>query len=79
MSDKQAIRDFLTSLSQKSTPVGDDDSLMASRLLDSLKVAELIVFLEDTFKVTLDDDDLTPENLDSLNAIVRLVEQKGTG
>lgn len=79
MPDKQTIRDFLTTLSRKNTPVGDDDSLIASKLLDSLNVAELIVFLEDTFHVALDNDDLTPDNLDSIHAIMRLVEKNRAG
>ena len=77
MPDKQPLRDFLADLSHAGTPVGDDDSLLASKRLDSLKVAELIVFLENTFNVALDNDDLTPENLDSINAIARLLERKG--
>jgi len=77
MPNKQVIRDFLVNLAQKNTPIGDDDSLLATKLLDSLSIAELVVFLEDRFQISLDNDDLTPENLDSINAIVSLLAKKG--
>ncbi len=77
MIGKQAIRDFLTELADKDIQIGDDDSLLATRLLDSLKVVELITFLESRYQVTLDGDELTPDNLDTINAIVSLLERKG--
>jgi acyl carrier protein len=77
MLDKQVIRDFLTTLAKKDSRIGDDDSLLATKMLDSLAVAELVVFLEDRYKVNFDNDDLTPENLDSINAIASFLERKG--
>ncbi len=77
MLDRQVIRDFLTTLAKRDTPFGDDDSLLVTKILDSLAIAELVVFLEEHYKVTLDGDDLTPENLDSINAIASFLEQKG--
>ncbi len=77
MIEKQVIRDFLATLANKEIHIGDEDSLLATRLLDSLKVMELIVFLEDHYQITFDDDDLTPDNLDTINAIVNLLEMKG--
>ncbi|MCX6032770.1 MAG: acyl carrier protein [Chloroflexi bacterium] len=77
MTEKQGVRDFLTTLANKEVRIGDDDSLLATKLLDSLKVAELIVFLEDHYQVTFDSDELTPDNLDTINAIAGLLERKG--
>ncbi|MBK7180487.1 MAG: acyl carrier protein [Chloroflexi bacterium] len=77
MSAKQTIRDFLSTLTQRDIQIGDDDSLLATKLLDSLKVIELIVFLESQFNVEFDSDDLTPDNLDTINALVGLLESKG--
>jgi acyl carrier protein len=76
MIDKNVIRTFLATLIRKEMAIGDDDSLMVSKILDSLKTIELITFLETEFKVTFDGEDLSPENLDSINAIVTLLEQK---
>jgi acyl carrier protein len=77
MIEKQAIRDFLTTLVGKDVRFGDDDSLVGSQLIDSLRVAELIVFLESTFQVTFSPDELNPENLDTVNSIVRFLESRG--
>jgi acyl carrier protein len=76
MIEKQAIRDFLTTLVGKNIQFADDDSLLVAQLIDSLKVAELIVFLESTYQVTFDGDDLTPENLDTVNAIAGFLERR---
>ena len=77
MIEKQEIRDFLTTLVNKDVRIGDEDSLLATRLLDSLKIIELVTFLESHYKVTFDSDELIPDNLDTINAIVGLLERKG--
>lgn len=76
MVDKQVIRDFLTSLSKESQ-IGDDDSLLVTKLLDSLKVVELVVFIESNYNVSFDNDEVSPENLDTINAIANFLEKKG--
>jgi acyl carrier protein len=76
MIDKQPIREFLTTLVGKNIPFGDDDSLLVAQLIDSLKVAELIVFLESTYQVAFDGDELTPDNLDSVNAMAGFLERR---
>ncbi len=58
------------------THVGDDESLSRSGILDSTGALELVAFLEETFAVAIEDHDLTPENLDTLDGIVALVERK---
>ena len=76
MIDKQIIRDYLITLVGKDVTFGDDDSLLTNQLIDSLNVANLIVFLQETFKVTFENDDLTPENLDTVNAIAGFLERQ---
>lgn len=77
MIDKEAVRNFLTESANQGINFGDDDSLLASRLIDSLKFAELVVFLEDRYKISFDGEDLSPDNFDTLNAIASLLERKG--
>jgi acyl carrier protein len=77
MIEKQVIRDFLTTLTNKDMPIGDDDSLLAAKLIDSLGVAQLVVFLEEHYQVTFDSDELTPDNLDSINAIIGFLDRNG--
>jgi acyl carrier protein len=75
--ERQGIHDFLSTLAGKDVAFGDDDSLLAAQLIDSLAVAQLIVYLEDTYKVEFDAEELTPENLDTVNSIAAFLERKG--
>jgi len=54
----------------------DDDSLLEKRIIDSTGVLELIAFLDATFSVKVQDDELLPENLDSINRLVHYIEKK---
>lgn len=56
--------------------VGDSDSLLRHGIIDSLGVVELVEFLQATFGVTVDDDEITEENLGSLISIGRYVTRK---
>jgi acyl carrier protein len=77
MIERKVIRDFLTTLAAKNIRLRDDDSLLAAKALNSLMVAELVVFLESHYQVTFDSDELTAENLDTINSIASLLERKG--
>ena len=61
---------------------GEDDgfdrttSFIDSGLIDSTGVLELVSFLEERFEISVGDDDLIPENLDSLERVSSFVERK---
>ncbi len=78
MDVKTEIRNYLYSERFKNefAKLGDDDSLLERGIIDSVKMLDLIGFLEQKFNVTVDDDDLYPENFDSLNAITAYVGQR---
>ena len=57
----------------------DDVSLERSHIVDSVKTLELIMFIEETFGFSVDNDDAVPENFDTINAIVAYVEKKKGG
>ncbi|MBN1852361.1 MAG: acyl carrier protein, partial [Pirellulales bacterium] len=54
----------------------DDDSFLENGIIDSTGVLELIGHLESTYGIVISDDDLIPENLDSISGLVRFVERK---
>jgi acyl carrier protein len=54
----------------------DTDSFMEKHIIDSTGFLELVTYLEDTFKFTVADDEMVPENLDSLSAIDAYVARK---
>ena len=58
------------------TVVNGDTSFLESGLIDSTGVLELVAFLEEQFHIKVEDEDLIPANLDSINALTSFVERK---
>jgi acyl carrier protein len=56
--------------------LSSEDSLLERGIIDSTGVLEVIMFLEEEFGVTVDDDEMLPENLDSVTRLVSFVERK---
>ena len=54
----------------------DDDSFLEEGAIDSVGVLELIAFLEETFSVRVEDEEIVPENFDSVNQLVNFVHSK---
>jgi len=57
----------------------DETSFLESRIIDSTGILELVAFLENTYGITIDDHELDPSNLDTLNRIATFVERKRAG
>ncbi len=78
MDIKQKLIDFLydDTLKEEFTDLDPDDSLLELGIVDSVKMLDLIGFIEDTFGIEIDEEDLYPENFDSLNAIEEYIESK---
>ncbi len=56
--------------------IGNDASLLDAGVIDSTGVLELVCFLETTFGIEVQDDEMLPENLDSIRAISNYVGRK---
>ena len=56
----------------------DQTPLITGGILDSIRTLKLVVFLEDTFGVTVDAHEAGVENLDSVGQITRLIARKKT-
>jgi len=54
----------------------DDDSMLDKQIIDSTGVLELVAFLEERFEVRISDDEMVPENLDSVNRICVFLNRK---
>jgi len=54
----------------------DGDSFLNHGIIDSTGVLELVAFLQDTYGITVDDEELTPENLDSSNNVATYLLRK---
>jgi acyl carrier protein len=55
-----------------------EDSFMAKGIIDSTGVLELVEFIEEKFRVTIEDEELIPDNFDSLKKLARFVDRKLT-
>lgn len=56
----------------------DADSFLDMGIVDSTGVLELVAFLESEWELTIDDSELVPENLDSIDNLVAFLERKRT-
>jgi acyl carrier protein len=63
----------------KSFAIADDSSFIESGIIDSLGVLALTAFIEETFGFRVEDDELIPDNLDSINRVVDYVNLKLAG
>lgn len=54
----------------------DSESLLEAGLMDSTGVLELVAFLETEFRIEMADDEIVPDNLDSIGKIVAFVARK---
>jgi len=53
-----------------------DTSFLDEGIIDSTGILELITFLEEEFSIAVEEDELVPENLDSINNVVVYLERK---
>ncbi|MDP1676406.1 MAG: acyl carrier protein [Bacteroidota bacterium] len=56
--------------------VGDDEQLLASGIIDSTGILELISFLEKEFSIIFDDQELVGENFNSIASIIAILQRK---
>ncbi len=74
------IRNFLATqfLSGHAEKLSDNGSLLGD-VIDSTGVIELVSYLQERFAITVEDEDVNPANLESLNTLVAYVERKLSG
>jgi acyl carrier protein len=72
------IRDFIVTnfMYGKADGLANDESLLESGVIDSTGVLELVSFLQERFAIQIDDDEIVPANLDSINNLVHYISRK---
>lgn len=55
-----------------------DDEPLLGKVIDSTGVLELVGFLQDHFSIVIPDEDVTPDNLNSVNTIASYIERRLT-
>lgn len=56
--------------------LSEDDSLLEKGIIDSTGVLELVAFIEETYQFKIKDEELVPENLDSIKNILQFIQNK---
>ena len=54
----------------------DDDSFQERGIVDSTGILELVCHLQDKYAIAIEDEEIVPENLDSVSRVVRFVGHK---
>ena len=78
MDIKEQVRSFITSNFYVADPetLENDASLLDKGIIDSTGVLEVILFIEETFGIKVEDSEMLPDNLDSIDRISNFVTCK---
>ena len=73
------IRSFVieTFLFGDSERLADTTPLLESHIVDSTGILEIVTFLEDRYGIRIEDNELIPDNLNSIERIASLLKKKG--
>ena len=76
---KKELRDYIVEnflFGDTETEFSDADSFMEKGIIDSTGILEVITYIEENFDVKVEDEELIPENLDSIDNIAKFIERK---
>ena len=79
MSEEAKIRDFIFEnfmAGESEETLDNDSSFLEKGIIDSMGVLELVAFVEETYGIEIDDDELTPDNFDSVSKLVSYIRRK---
>ena len=75
------IRNFIIEnfLFEEDENLKEETSFLEGGVIDSTGILELVTFLEETFEFTVEDEEMVPENLDSIANVVKFIQKKQEG
>ncbi|MDD1605631.1 MAG: acyl carrier protein [Methylococcaceae bacterium] len=76
---KNTIRQYILSnllFTDDESALQDSESFLDGGIIDSTGVMEIILFIEDTFGIKVNDDEMLPVNLDSVDNLVAFITRK---
>ena len=76
---KEKIKVFIRNnflLGDANKIINDEDSFLEKGIIDSTGVLELVGFIEETFSFRVEDEELIPDNLDSVNKLIVYIQSK---
>jgi acyl carrier protein len=60
----------------QTTRLADDDSFLEKGIIDSTGILELVAFVEGRYQIRVEDRELIPDNLDSINRLAEFIRRK---
>lgn len=75
---KDKVRAFVIEnfLFEEDENLKEDTSFLENGIIDSTGILELVTFLEETYEFAVEDDELIPENLDSIANMENYIKKK---
>ncbi len=76
---KKTVRQYILDnflMGDAGSDLGEEQSFLDHHIIDSTGFIELVTFLESTYKIQILDEEMIPENLDSLANIDRFIRAK---
>ena len=67
---------LVTELASERDSFTPEENLLAQGIIDSMGILSLVSFMETRFGIKTSDDDMVPENFETLEALRRFVEKK---
>jgi acyl carrier protein len=75
----ERIKKFLVQQFPATKNVGNEEPLLKNGLIDSLGILDVVTFLEKEFGIAVTDEELLPENFESVHSLSNFVQQKNNG
>jgi acyl carrier protein len=81
MSLHEDIREFIvdTFLFGEDSGLEDDSSFLEEGIVDSTGIMQLVSYLQEQYLITVEDEELIPDNLDSIRKVMTFIEGKKEG
>jgi acyl carrier protein len=79
MSNAEIIKNFIIKdivTDSEKINLSYEDSLIEAGVIDSLGIMKMLAFLDDEFHVIIEDQDVIPENFETINTISSYIEKK---
>jgi acyl carrier protein len=76
---KENIRSFILETvlaGARGATLNDNDSFLESGIIDSTGILELVSYIEDEFKINVKDEELIPDNFDSVSKLASYITTK---
>ena len=81
MSIEDKIRAYIAEnilFSDNGYPHTDDTSFLEEGIVDSMGIMELVMFVDESFGITVEDEELVPDNFDSVSKLAAYIRRKSS-